>query len=353
MWLVDAWYRGAWWLQLLRPLSWLFNVLAAARRRRLTAQQCKSALPVIIVGNLTVGGAGKTPVVLALGSALRQQGWRVGVLSRGYGGQSRHYPLFVKADTDVRASGDEARMLRRHHRGPLVVDPDRCRGLHALEESGLCDVVVCDDGLQHYRLGRDIEVVVVDAERGFGNGLTLPAGPLREPAQRLAGVDVIVLNGRQAEAQLAKTLEQQSTPIGSVQLQPAAWINVKTGQRVSLQNFQMVNFSEEDEKRQVYAIAGIGHPQRFFDSLAAMGIDAHCEGFPDHHAYRAADLSFADSDLLLMTEKDAVKCERFAQDNWWYLAIEPQLDNDVLTAVINRLNTIRSTSANMGDKEHG
>jgi tetraacyldisaccharide 4'-kinase len=355
MWLVAAWYRQARWLQLLRPIAALFTVLAGWRRQRQSALARPAPVPVIVVGNITVGGTGKTPVVLALIEHLQALGWHPGVLSRGYGGRARHYPLRVDHNTDVRHCGDEVLMLRRHFAGPLVVDPERARGLAALAAGGECDVVISDDGLQHYRLWRDLELVVMDASRGLGNGLCLPAGPLREPPERLSEVDYIVVNG---SAQLncgkrpvgsAPLPWQQfagGTPVSAVELQAMEWVNVKTRQRVSLAYFMLAHDlladGPEPQRPLVFALAGIGNPDRFFTTLAQLGIVAQCRALADHHVFTAADLSFAGQHLLLMTEKDAVKIERFAGDNCWYLAVRARLADSLTQAVSSRLDDWRA-----------
>ncbi len=323
--LADAWYRRAAWLHLLRPLAVVFTLLARWRRRRLSRQQQASPVPVVVVGNISVGGTGKTPVVLALAALFEQHGWRCAVISRGYGGHARHYPLHVTADTDVRHSGDEARLMRRHLRGPLVVDPDRARALASVVGDHPCDVVISDDGLQHYRLPRDIEMVVVDGRRGLGNGFCLPAGPLREPPSRLRQVDYVLING-DAVPPLPAGIP---APV-CFGLKPVGWVNVRTGQRVTLASFRLLLDADDNTRIPAQAIAGIGHPQRFFDQLTAMGFDVSGHAFSDHHAYRASDLAFANKSLLLMTEKDAVKCQHFASengagDNWWYLQVQAGL----------------------------
>ncbi|MBU2097224.1 MAG: tetraacyldisaccharide 4'-kinase [Gammaproteobacteria bacterium] len=339
MGLAQAWYNKAGWLHLLRPLSALFCLISSIRRRLHSASQQRPAVPVIIVGNISVGGTGKTPVVVALADALEQQGWRVGVISRGYGGRARHYPLFVTPETDVRHSGDEARLMRVHLRGPLVLDPDRPRALQALLAQQPCDVVISDDGLQHYRLWRDIEIAVVDGARALGNGLCLPAGPLREPPARLTQVDHILVNGDTLPA-----LPPQSAPADLVTLVPQQWVNVKTGQRVSLASFRLLFDAEAETRIKADAMAGIGNPARFFATLDALGFDVQPHVFADHHAYQPADLAFATASktLLLMTEKDAVKCQRFAGDNWWYLQVKASLPAaflDALRANITRLKS--------------
>ncbi len=332
--LTDAWYQGSAWLHLLRPLSALFRLLSRVRRKQLTALQHPSAIPVIVVGNISVGGTGKTPVVIALADALESSGRRVGVISRGYGGTAKHYPLFVSTTTDVRKSGDEARLMRKYLRGPLVLDPQRSRALQALIAQSDCDVVISDDGLQHYRMGRDIEIVVVDAARGLGNGLCLPAGPLREPAQRLSEVDFVLING-----QHPLQLPTMQTVPARFTLEPHAWINVRTGQQVSLSALALaLGASDEQAPVAIDAIAGIGNPERFFETVRQLGFEVRARKFPDHHAYSKADLAFASQSVLLMTEKDAVKCQHFASDNWWYLSVKAALPATFLQAISKQLD---------------
>lgn len=337
--LTDGWYTGARWLHLLRPLAALFRSISIIRRRHLSALQQPSAVPVIVIGNISVGGTGKTPVVLALAEALHNSGRRVGVISRGYGGRARQYPLWVTDSTDVRESGDEASMMRRTLRGPLVLDPDRSRALTAVTTQSDCDVVISDDGLQHYRLWRDIEIVVVDAARGLGNGWCLPAGPLREPPQRLDEVDYILLNGLPASQQAEQSqLPDIRTPQAQFTLVPQVWVNVRTGQQVSLAHLPLaLHVGDDSEAPVVDAIAGIGHPQRFFDSVQQLGFRVRPRVFADHHVYSAADLAFARHSVLLMTEKDAVKCQRFAGDNWWYLSVKAVLPAEFLQDVMGQL----------------
>lgn len=337
--LTDAWYKGSVWLNVLRPLSVLFRLLSWLRRKRLTALQQQPAIPVIVVGNISVGGTGKTPVVIALAQALEKSGRRVGVISRGYGGAAKKYPLFVSATTDVRDSGDEARLMRQYLHGPLVLDPDRVRALQALITQYNCDVVISDDGLQHYRLWRDIEVVVIDAARGLGNGLCLPAGPLREPAQRLSEVDYLLING-----QHPFTLPAVQTAQARFTLVPDVWVNVRSGQQVSLNAFFLAQgASDEGEAQEIDVIAGIGNPQRFFETLRQLGFKVRPRAFADHHAYSQADLAFASKSVLLMTEKDAVKCQRFASDNWWYLSVKAALPATFFQAINDQLDGLDAT----------
>lgn len=342
MFLVDAWYDKAAWLVLLRPFSVVFTWLAARRRQRQQAQQVRPDVPVIIVGNIAVGGTGKTPLVLAMAELLNGQGIRTGVLSRGYGGKADCYPIQVSLDSDVAAIGDEARLLRRHLQGPMVVDPDRQRGLQVLQASGECDVVISDDGLQHYRLWRDLELAVIDATRGLGNGWCLPAGPLREPPDRLQEVDFVIINGRPGDGSIADgklgldTSLSNGPEISHSELVPQYWINVSTGERRALQDLSL----PEGPAGSVHALAGIGNPQRFFATLDALGLKPQCHAYPDHHNYSAVELAFARDKVLLMTEKDAVKCEAFAGDQWWYLQVSARLEPGFARSFSDRVTAL-------------
>lgn len=347
MFLVRAWYNKAFWLHALRPLAWVFRQLAGWRRTRQSQQQVAPGIPVVVVGNITVGGTGKTPVVQAVADALQQRGLRVAVLSRGYGGSAASYPHEVTAHSSVQETGDEAFLLRRHIEGQLILDPDRRRGLEALVAQRSCDVVISDDGLQHYRLWRDIEVVMVDGVRGLGNGLCLPAGPLREPPTRLAEADYVVING--GGQPLPERLSA-NLPISHCHLAAVAWVNISSGERVSLKGLAQALgarpdnqgiISEDANGLPILAIAGIGNPQRFFDSLHEHNVVAQCQAFADHHPYREDELAYANGRVVLMTEKDAVKCERFAGPDWWYLEVRAALEPHMLSDLCDRVMALR------------
>lgn len=308
-WLEDAWYKEMYLSALIMPLSLLYLDVIRVRRWLYSVGMIKSTrlpVPVIIVGNLTVGGTGKTPLVVWLVELLRQQGYRPGVISRGYAGKVEQAPLIVSADSDPGKVGDEALLLARRCQCPVVVNPNRPAAAQHLLANFDCNILISDDGLQHYALQRDIEIAVIDGQRRFGNGYCLPAGPLREPQSRLQQVDLIVSNGDTAE------LEGE----WQMQCRGQELINLVSGERQPLADFKA------DSCR---AIAGIGNPQRFFTQLADAGLNCETIAFPDHHAFVAADLDFKDGKPLLMTEKDAVKCRAFAQANHWYLPISAEL----------------------------
>jgi tetraacyldisaccharide 4'-kinase len=306
------------------PLSLLFWLAIALRRalyRSGVLRTVRVAVPVIVVGNVTVGGSGKTPLVRALADALAARGWRPGIVSRGYGG-SNVDPRAVERDDDPSEVGDEPPLLVASGH-PVWIAHDRPRAVsELLRANPSCNVILSDDGLQHYALGRTAEIGVVDASRGFGNGRLLPAGPLREPLARLREVDAIVnVVPWGSGAAYAKTGGRES----SMAHEPVLWRNVARPDATK----QLSAWRSGE----VHAVAGIGNPQRFFDTLRALGVSPICHAYPDHHAFVAADLAFDGATAILMTEKDAVKCVAFAGANCWYLAIRTHID-DTLVALI-------------------
>lgn len=303
---------------LLRPLSWLFRRIVIGRRHRYLRDVAagnvwRPPVPVIIVGNISVGGTGKTPVVIALLEELSALGYRPGVVTRGYGGKPGKLPLLVECATSAAECGDEPLLIRVRTGCPVAVDPDRPNAVrHLLAETDV-DIVVSDDGLQHYQLYRDYELAVVDGRRGLGNGWCLPAGPLREPPGRLAEVDSVLLNGG--------TSLPEAPSASAFNLRPDVFVRVAGGGRRSLASF----VDEFGRCGVVHAIAGIGNPTRFFASLSALGLSVVGHAFPDHHHYRVADIDVTDGGPIIMTEKDAVKCRAFADERHWYLAVDAQL----------------------------
>ncbi len=314
------WYGGSRWSLLLMPLSLLFGVLAGLRRwcyHLGWLRRERLPVPVIVVGNITAGGTGKTPVVIWLAEQLRSRGYAVGVVSRGYGGQAAQYPLEVDAQTDPRAAGDEPALIAQATGLPVAVDPDRPRAAHALLKRHRLDVILSDDGLQHYRLARDFEIAVLDGQRRLGNERLLPAGPLRESRRRLNTVDCVLVNGGEAwEASLQLR-----------QLRACALHD--HGQRER----ELASFRGQP----VHAVAGIGHPERFFRQLRDLGLEVTAHAFPDHHAFRATDLCFNDTHAVLMTEKDAIKCRSFAAQlaagRYWYVPVRAELNETAQRAL--------------------
>ncbi|MDN6318422.1 MAG: tetraacyldisaccharide 4'-kinase [Marinobacter sp.] len=339
--LVDRlWYGKSRPLLLLTPLSWLYRAVAESRRRKATeAHAQKLSVPVVVVGNITAGGTGKSPLTAALVDTMQSAGWRPVVLSRGYGGNSSEYPLLVTEDTLSSLAGDEPVMLAQATGVPVVVDPDRLRGAAYALDNALGDVLISDDGLQHYRLPRDIELSVFDGSRGIGNGALIPVGPLREPVDRLNTVDFVIVNGAAAAEDNgrvpAKALSGIEHPhIYAMDLRPTRLVNLKTGETRS---------PESLHGQKIRSIAGIGNPTRFFDTLKALGAKQIAVPFPDHHRFRPEDLGTESGHLLVMTAKDAVKCRSFAPDNAWVLYVEAKMPEAFSKAVLEKLRVSAGT----------
>lgn len=322
------WLKADWRTRLLTPLAKLVAWVARRRLARFRQAPPKSAGLVLVVGNIVVGGAGKTPFIQWLGNVLTKRGLRYGVISRGYGGQAKHWPQWVDANSEPSLVGDEPVLLAQRLACPVVVSPKRDQALDYLLARAELDIVISDDGLQHYALARDIEVVLLDASRpnqGLGNGLCLPAGPLREPVARLAEVDFVVFNGSQPSS-----LAFESAPTAEMTLVPNYFYAL----------------SSPDDKREVsafagqcgYGLAGIGNPARFFQSLSDLGIQLETLDFADHHAFSESDFKALDPEKpVFMTAKDAVKCRQFARPNWWVLEIDPQCSAEFEQALISRI----------------
>ncbi|CAM3892259.1 tetraacyldisaccharide 4'-kinase [Pseudomonas wadenswilerensis] len=305
--LLDAWYAGHPALGLLRPLEALYRRVVLGKRARFLSgesQSYRAPVPVIVVGNITVGGTGKTPMILWLIEHCRQQGLRVGVVSRGYGAKPPQLPWRVRAEQSAAEAGDEPLLIVQRSGVPLMIDPDRSRAVQALLASEPLDLILCDDGMQHYRLARDLELVLIDAARGLGNRRCLPAGPLREPVERLQDVDAVLYNGATADRADGFAFA----------LQPTALVNLRSGERHGLDCFP--------PGQALHAVAGIGNPQRFFNTLQGLNWRPVPHPFADHAEYSEQALSFTPALPLVMTEKDAVKCRAFAADDWWYLAVD-------------------------------
>ncbi len=303
---------------LLLPLGLLFGAVTALRRVAYRAglkRTRRFEVPVLVIGNITVGGTGKTPLVIWLADYLRQRGFRPGIVARGYGGGARHWPQQVRPDSDTATVGDEAVMLAARTGCPMCVGPDRPAAVAALLAHTDVNVVLSDDGMQHYALARDIEIAVIDGERRLGNGFLLPAGPLREPASRLARVDMVVVNGQGGNGEFSMKLHQPGV------------VSLDGQTRGRLEDFS---------ERKVHAIAGIGNPERFFCLLERHGLNIVRHPFPDHHVFTEKDLLFDEELPILMTEKDAVKCRRLPCRDCWVVPVDAQPD----AAFVHRLSVM-------------
>lgn len=308
-----SWYQQRWFNVWLLPVTALFFILSHARRLVLTKvfpAQPVSETPVVVIGNIAVGGTGKTPLTCTLVELLQQQGVQVGIISRGYGSKAPHYPFLVTGKEPADISGDEPKLLAQRLGCPVVIGSDRNQSIALLAEQFPVDIILCDDGLQNYAMHRDFEFIVIDAKRQLGNGWLLPAGPLREGCWRLKTVDQVLTNGDS----------------NSMLIEPECWVNAKTGVEQPLSYF-----SGEEE---LNAVCGIGNPQRFWDTLAGLNVNAQQISFPDHHSFSIDDLP---PGTVLMTEKDWVKCIDFATQEHWYLKVKTKLQDDLQSKIIGGL----------------
>jgi len=324
-WIERCWQTRTPTTYLLLPLSWLFCAVVWLRRKAYASGLLpgrRLPVPVIVVGNITVGGVGKTPLVIWLVRLLRKQGFHPGVISRGYGGRADSWPRAVTATSDPLEVGDEPVLIANAANCPIWVGPDRPQAASRLLEQNGCDIIVSDDGLQHYALQRDMEILVLDGVYRLGNGFCLPAGPLRERPGRMQQVDLVLANGAARTGELA------------MELIPGELIALHDpGQRRPLDSIR---------GQRVHAVAGIGHPGRFFDLLRRSGITVIEHPFPDHHPFTRADLAFDDELPILMTGKDAVKCRRFARVGLWYLEVELIPEPAFIERFTQRLKELRN-----------
>jgi tetraacyldisaccharide 4'-kinase len=321
--LEKAWYGKSTLTPILLPLSWLFLGLVKLRRflyRCRLLKSSKLSVPVIVVGNLTVGGTGKTPLVIWIANFLKQHGFKPGIISRGYGGRAAKWPQQVRPDADPAVVGDEALVIARQTNCPMAVGPARVDAGNALLKYADIDIIISDDGLQHYALQRDIEIAVIDGIRRFGNQHCLPAGPLREPVSRLEEIDIQVTNG-------TTMYDEHHMHYHADQA-----VNLLTSKTTALTSFH---------DQTIAAIAGIGHPDKFFNSLRGHGLRIETRAFPDHHMYTAEELAFDEEMVVLMTEKDAVKCQRFANNNWWYVPLAAELPEKFGNQLLSQLEKAR------------
>jgi tetraacyldisaccharide 4'-kinase len=308
------------------PLSLLFGALVATRRfvYRIVPP-ARLPVPVIVVGNITTGGTGKTPLVIMLARELRKFGWNPGVVSRGYRGKNS---TAREIAADVIDAGDEPPLIARKSAAPVWIGRRRAAAARALLRAHpRCDVVISDDGLQHYALARDLEIAVIDGARRFGNRFLLPAGPLREPMSRLGGVSALVVNGGEL--------------IAGAGLPPQFAMRLRGETFCNVSRAEVTARAGDFRGKRVHAIAAIGNPQHFFDTLTALGLDFTTRAFPDHHRFTPSDFE-TDADVILMTEKDAVKCAAFARSHWWALAAEAEVSRDFLEFLNHKLNGLKA-----------
>ena len=309
----------------LEPISYIFSAIATSRKNKYQNNAFVADKPIIVVGNISVGGTGKTPVVRAICEYFLAKGKAPAIVSRGYGAKAESYPFLVATDTKPSECGDEPFMMFDALSGkvPIAIDSDRSSAIRYIQQSYPdVDIIISDDGLQHYKMARDFEIAVVDAGRMFGNGLCLPAGPLREPISRVKDVDMVIAIGNIANDD-ERCLKLLNTNTQVSNILPKFFVNVKTAEKVNLNDFVGGD---------VIALAGIGNPTKFFDTLAELGCDvSEKKSFKDHHKFIESDFDdINDTKPIIMTYKDAVKCKDFAKDNWWYLDIGLDFDLSIL-----------------------
>lgn len=347
--ITGAWTRNSRWLLLLLPFTWLFAGLSNLRRcylqRRYQGQPYTA--PVVIVGNISVGGSGKTPLIIALVAALKQRGYSPGVVSRGYSGNAAQYPLSVTAATAVSESGDEPLLIAMLAGCPVVVDANRSAAVDYLLNHHQCNLVLSDDGLQHYALHRDIELVVVDGQRGLGNGRQLPSGPLREKPQRLEQADLVVINGGRPDQSL-KGVELGSGCVQQMSIKPTQFRHLQSGRTEAIESWLE---SQASADNRVHAVAAIGNPQRFADTLTAIGLAPTLHSFDDHQTLVLEDLSYGDKLPVIVTAKDAVKLRALPLENQaavsqniWVLDIEAVIDSTFVDKLMVKLKALKTPS---------
>lgn len=329
-WLQKQWLIFTLWHLLLVPLSWVYGVVTYVRRslyKKGWLNSYRLNVPVIVVGNINVGGTGKTPLVIWLAEQLKVAGYTPGIISRGYGGTVKDIQP-VSPQSNPQEVGDEPVLIARQTRCPVFVSQNRVAAGHALlKKYPECNVVISDDGLQHYRLKRDVEIAVVDGVKGFGNGALLPAGPLRESIARLHEVDAVVSNGNVTHI----TIDLSNDGIAPIEMRLAS------GSFYNLVDHHLKANAQDFVDKQVLAIAGIGNPERFFQQLNSLGLNFQSQAFPDHHAFQPQDFKQVTADVVVMTEKDAVKCQLFAQSNYWVLPVVAVINEALIQVVLNKL----------------
>lgn len=307
---------------LLLPLSLLYWMVITVRRWAFSSgllASYRAPIPVIVIGNISVGGNGKTPFTIALVEYLIAKGYKPAIVSRGYGGKSSDYPMEVFADSSVKQTGDEALLLKQTCNCPVMIDPKRPRAIRQLLANYSLDVIISDDGLQHYAMQRDIEVIMVDGERQFGNQWLIPAGPLRETVSRLSQADYVVTTGSQ-------------------QIKISPWnMQLVADKLINCKNLTTYSNPMSIKTQNIHAIASIGNPKRFFDTLLQLGFKITPHVFPDHYSFKPSDLEKFSSSPLIMTAKDAVKCRHFANSNWWYLTVQPRCSDGLLKSIVDKL----------------
>lgn len=324
-WLENIWYNNGSGKELLLPLTGLYCLINQGQRWFQTRNLPSLSCPVIVVGNITVGGTGKTPLTIYLVKLLQSMGYKPAIITRGYGGRAVYWPQSVVASSDPYMVGDEAVLMAISTGVPVYAGANRLASIKDCLDKHDCDVIISDDGMQHYKMPRDIQIAVIDGERKLGNGLCLPAGPLREPKKRLAHCDFIIKNGGGWDKAKSQWIEMI---MAGTEL-----MNLKQEKIKPLKSFQA---------QTVNAVTGIGNPQRFYTTLENAGLKLIKHSFPDHYQFQQVDLEFDNTFPILMTEKDAVKCHSFASDKCWYLPVQARLDKHFDKQFIDLFKALKS-----------
>ena len=324
----QSWYQKKLWLWLLWPISLLTRLFVKRKRQKFLNQpnlSWKPNIPVVVVGNIVVGGTGKTPMVIWLSKLLESKGFKPGIVSRGYGGNSTRKPFIVDNDTTVKASGDEPLIIYKNTLRPVCISTSRISAIKKLLNEKDVDVIISDDGLQHYKMDRDLEIVIFDGNRGVGNGLCLPAGPLREPIDRIEDADFVVSSSKITDI---RTKHQNHL----MTYQPIEWARIHDNKRFDASSWPL--------SKNVHAVAGIGNPSKFYKTLFNLGLNPIQHSFPDHYQFSEEDLDFGDSLPIIMTEKDAVRCLDMESKNLWYLSVEAKFENeDLAEGIMNKITS--------------
>ena len=332
-WLESIWYdsdnENSIGRLFLMPLSYLYSAINTYQRKSQTKNLMKLSCPVIVVGNITVGGTGKTPLTIHVVKLLQKSGYKPAIITRGYGGKATTWPQAVTAESDASLVGDEAVLMASRTGVPVYAGANRLGSIEQLLKTHDCDVIVSDDGMQHYKLPRDIQIAVIDGNRQLGNGYCLPAGPLREKKERLNDCDLIVVNGQ----------NKDKNNYFEMALSGKTLINLMTNEEKDLSDFS---------GQEVQAMTGIGNPQRFYTTLKLRGLNVIENSFPDHYAFVRNDLSFSADSIVIMTEKDAVKCKPLIGDSnlYWYLPVTATLSNEFDLALIDKFKTVNHSYTN-------
>ena len=346
-WITDSWKTYSTLLVALWPLSLIFRLIIAIRILLVSTKvrPLYHAGPIIVVGNISIGGTGKTPLIIHLANYLRNQGFSPGIVSRGYGGQASSYPHYVKLDDDPNYAGDEPLLIARRTGCPVVLDPDRIEAVKYLFSQCDVTVILSDDGLQHYKMYRDIEICMVDGSKMFGNSLCLPAGPLREPVERLKDVDFVVVTGA------ADKIEKLQVPIIQMSMKAKSFVNLISGE---IRPFGGAPFNIGNN---IQAVCGIGNPERFYSMLEPLPYPITKFSFPDHHRFTSRDFTpdlIAEHQPIVMTEKDAIKCKDFATKNFWYVDVEVAVPEYFLTNLEEKIKEKKKEiQINQGTQRHG